>query len=128
MEKVIAPMFVISFLYKHPLTMKTTLFILVSSITLFITACTSEQELAQPTSTAAFTYELHSESCEEGGSKFWIDLQNRSAYSLLWEMDGGAQGHYQETNCLCGDSITVHVTRLEDGMRVSQSSAIPTCK
>ncbi|MEM8526113.1 MAG: hypothetical protein AAGG68_15850 [Bacteroidota bacterium] len=88
--------------------MKTALFIIISSITFLTTSCISEQEFAQPIST--FTYELHAKNCEAGSTKFWVDIQNRSAYSFLWEMDGGAEGHHKETNCLCGDSITAHVT------------------
>ncbi len=49
-------------------------------------------------------------------------------YAYLWEIDGKAAGHAYRKICICGELVTLRLTRLSDGACVGKSMALPACR
>ena len=84
--------------------------------------------VAKTTQSIPFYFALITSHCIAGGIGLTVDIENPSEYAFLWEVNGNHGGHEISTlPCLCGDSATVHVMRLADGVSISKSVALPGC-
>lgn len=83
---------------------------------------------ARTTQSIPFHFALITSHCIAGGIGLSVDIENPSEYAFLWEVNGNYGEHDISTSsCLCGDSATVHIMRLADGVSVSKSVALPGC-
>jgi hypothetical protein len=101
------------------------LFLLGSFFWLLTTAC--EKEPLPPAD--GFQFVLLPSFCDNGGMAFNVVVteSDKETYAYLWDLDGQALGHDESTSCVCGNLITVYVTRLSDGVRLQKSMAIVDC-
>ena len=53
--------------------------------------------------------------CFTGSAFYSIDNPNNEKYGYNWSYEGAAMGHDYKTSCLCGGTLELRVTRLEDG-------------
>lgn len=84
--------------------------------------------VAETTPSLPFNFNLIASHCIAGGVGLSVDIENPSEYAFLWEINGGHGGHDMSTlTCLCGDSATVYIMRLADGVSISKSIALPPC-
>lgn len=71
---------------------------------------------------ATFEVSIDVAQCINGGSLLSVSMPNPELYGYLWEVNGKAGGHHNETlGCQCVENATVRVTRLADGLRVIKS-------
>ena len=73
----------------------------------------------------AFKVNLIVEDCFAEGKTVTAEIispkKYKAKYSLLWELDGGAQGHSKRLECVTGNTVTVHVTQYPSGKRITKS-------
>ena len=73
-------------------------------------------------------FTLDVSTCFAGGTNVSVRIENPSAYSFRWEVDGSASGSAQSTTpCVCGNSAKVTVKRISDGSIMSKSVKLPAC-
>lgn len=72
-------------------------------------------------------FSLLSSPCVVGGTAFRVEVSDKEKYAYLWQLDGEALGHYKTTPCVCGDSISIQVTRLSNSLRLKKSSSLLEC-
>ncbi len=79
----------------------------------------AELDNEQPTT---FEVSIDVAQCFNGGSQLFVSMPNPELYGYLWEVNGKAGGHHNQTSgCQCVENATVRVTRLADGLRVNKS-------
>jgi hypothetical protein len=73
-------------------------------------------------------FTLDVSNCFSGGTNVSVRIENPTAYSFRWEVDGSASGSAQSTTpCVCGETAKVTVTRISDGSIMSKSVKLPSC-
>ncbi len=75
-----------------------------------------------------FEFSVLKHSCFQDKIALSVNIENPSAYGFLWEVNGGHGGHQQKmVGCYCGESATVSVMRLSDGITASSTVNLPSC-
>jgi hypothetical protein len=73
-------------------------------------------------------FTLDISTCFAGGTNVRVSIENPTAYSFRWEVDGSPSGSAQSTTpCVCGKTAKVTVTRISDGSIMSKSVKLPSC-
>jgi|AntRauTorckE5430_2_1112549.scaffolds.fasta_scaffold27629_2 hypothetical protein len=77
---------------------------------------------------AAFNFEIEKNYCTLEGVSLSVNIDRPEAYAFKWSIDGNHGGHNSYSPaCVCGNSATVFITRLSDGMSLRQAIELPSC-
>ncbi len=76
----------------------------------------------------AFTFEIQKNYCTLEGVNLNVIIDRPENYTFKWAIDGNHGGHNSYTpGCVCGNTATVFITRLSDGMSLRQAIDLPAC-
>ena len=77
---------------------------------------------------AAFNFDIEKNYCTLEGVSLSVNIDRPEAYAFKWAIDGNHGGHNSYSPaCVCGNSATVFITRLSDGMSLRQTIELPSC-
>lgn len=75
-----------------------------------------------------FAFEIQKTYCTLEGVSLKVIIDRPEAYAFKWAIDGNHGGHHSYSpSCICGESATVFITRLSDGMSLRQAIELPAC-
>lgn len=77
---------------------------------------------------SAFVFEIQESYCTQDGVHLSVLIDRPENYRFKWAIDGNHGGHNSYTpGCVCGNTATVFITRLSDGMSLRQAIDLPAC-
>jgi hypothetical protein len=77
---------------------------------------------------AAFDFDIEKSYCTLDGVSLNVNIERPEAYAFKWAIDGNHGGHNRfSPTCVCGNSATVFITRLSDGMSLRKTIDLPGC-
>lgn len=95
--------------------MKKSLFLLLGSCFLALSACTKDHSSIFPEE--PFTIKVERITCFNGGTSLWVNMPNPEQYEYRWEVNGAEGGRaYQTQRCRCITQAKVKVTRISDNL------------
>lgn len=75
-----------------------------------------------------FTFEVQNNYCTQDGVNLRVQIDHPERYSFKWAIDGNHAGHNSYTpGCVCGNTATVFITRLSDGLSLRKTIDLPQC-
>ena len=81
-----------------------------------------------PLQETPFSLEVYKNYCTQDGVHLSIQIDRPEDYSFKWAIDGNHAGHNSYTPaCVCGNTATVFITRLSDGLSLRKTIDLPQC-
>jgi hypothetical protein len=77
---------------------------------------------------SAFVFDIQENYCTQDGVHLSVLIDRPENYSFKWAIDGNHAGHNSYTpGCVCGNTATVFITRLSDGLSLRKTIDLPQC-
>jgi hypothetical protein len=78
---------------------------------------------------SAFVFDIQESYCTQDGVHLNVLIDRLENYSFMWAIDGSHAGHNSYTpGCVCGNTATVFITRLSDGLSLRKTIDLPQCE